>query len=117
MGNVFSCSVFSLGKKYQFRVIAVTKAGESDPSQETKPHLCRYKNLSPAIDKGSGGSRMVKLNRMTTFQIKVRGEPPPTFIWLKDGVKVTASEGVIIDTMEHPDPAEQSTIAILQIQR
>ena len=106
-----------MGKKYQFRVIAVTKAGESDPSQETKPHLCRYKNLSPTIDKGSGGSRMVKLNRMTTFQIKVRGEPAPTFTWLKDGAKVTTSEGIIIETMEHPDPAEQSTIAILQIQR
>lgn len=117
MSLCLTISVFSLGKKYQFRVIAVTKAGESDPSQETKPHLCRYKNLCPTIDKGSGGSRMVKLNRMTTFQIKVRGEPPPTFIWLKDGAKVTASEGVIIDTMEHPDPAEQSTIAILQIQR
>ena len=34
----------SLGKWYQFRVVAVNKAGESIPSIETKPHLCRYKN-------------------------------------------------------------------------
>ena len=34
----------SLGKWYQFRVLAVNKAGESPPSLETKPHLCRYKN-------------------------------------------------------------------------
>ena len=40
----------SLGKEYQFRVIAVSKAGESLPSVETKPHLCRYKNLEPLID-------------------------------------------------------------------
>ena len=77
-----------MGKKYQFRVVAVTKAGESDPSQETKPHLCRYKNLSPCIDQGSGGSKMVKLNRMATFQIKVRGEPRATFSWLKEGQKL-----------------------------
>ena len=32
----------SEGKWYQFRVIAVNKAGESDPSPETKPHLCRH---------------------------------------------------------------------------
>ena len=32
----------SLGKKYCFRVLAVSKAGESSPSKETKPHLCRY---------------------------------------------------------------------------
>ena len=106
-----------MGKKYQFRVIAVTKAGESDPSQETKPHLCRYKNLSPCIDKGSGGSRMVKLNRMVTFQIKVRGEPAPTFTWMKDGQKLSSSEGMMIWSVEHPDPAEQSTIATLQIMR
>ena len=34
----------SEGKWYQFRVIAVNKAGESWPSFETKPHLCRHKN-------------------------------------------------------------------------
>ena len=34
----------SEGKWYQFRVIAVNKAGESWPSVETKPHLCRHKN-------------------------------------------------------------------------
>ena len=107
----------SLGKKYQFRVIAVTKAGESEPSQETKPHLCRYKNLSPCIDKGAGGSKMVKLNRMATFQLKVRGEPPPAFTWLKEGAKVTAAEGLVISQSEHPDPAEQSTIVTLQIAR
>ena len=34
----------SEGKWYQFRVVAVNKAGESWPSFETKPHLCRHKN-------------------------------------------------------------------------
>ena len=34
----------SEGKWYQFRVVAVNKAGESWPSCETKPHLCRHKN-------------------------------------------------------------------------
>jgi len=107
----------SLGKKYQFRVVAVTKAGESDPSQETKPHLCRYKNLSPCIDQGSGGSKMVKLNRMATFQIKVRGEPRATFSWLKEGQKLSSSEGIVMTVSEHPDPAEQSSVVMLQIVR
>lgn len=37
-------SGLSEGKWYQFRVIAANKAGESSPSAETKPHLCRHKN-------------------------------------------------------------------------
>ena len=38
--------------KYSLTSIS-NQAGDSDPSQETKPHLCRYKNLAPGIDKVS----------------------------------------------------------------
>jgi len=72
----------SEGKWYQFRVIAVNKAGESDPSPETKPHLCRHKNLSPSIDKGQAGSKTVRVGRTAFWQIRCRGEPPPTFTWV-----------------------------------
>jgi len=71
----------SEGKWYQFRVIAVNKAGESEPSPHTRPHLCRHKNLSPSIDKGQAGSKTVKTNRTAIWQIKCKGEPPPTFVW------------------------------------
>lgn len=71
----------SEGKWYQFRVIAVNKAGESDPSPHTRPHLCRHKNLAPSIDKGQAGSKTVRTKRSAIWQIKCRGEPPPTFTW------------------------------------
>ncbi len=108
----------SLGKRYMFRVIAVTKAGESEPSRETKPHLCRYKNLSPSIDPGSGGSKTVKVNRLTCFQVKVKGEPVPSFTWRKNGKKVAASpngEPISITVVENPQ--EQTAVAIFQILR
>jgi hypothetical protein len=71
----------SEGKWYQFRVIAVNKAGESDPSPQTRPHLCRHKNLAPSIDKGQAGSKTVRTNRTAIWQIRCKGEPPPTFTW------------------------------------
>merc|ERR1711963_94263 len=71
----------SEGKWYQFRVIAVNKAGESDPSPETKPHLCRHKNLAPSIDKGQAGSKTVRATGTAFWQIRCKGEPPPVFTW------------------------------------
>lgn len=105
----------SLGKRYTFRVIAVSKAGESEPSRETKPHLCRYKNLAPSIDKGSGGSKTVKVNRLTCFQIKVKGEPAPTFYWRKNGQKLEPADGLTLSVSSNPE--EQSSVATLQILR
>lgn len=101
----------SEGKWYQFRVVAVNKAGESWPSFETKPHLCRHKNLAPTIDKGAGGSKSVKVNRLTCWRINVKGEPPPTFTWQKDGQPVKSNEKYLVETIEYQGGAT----AILQI--
>jgi hypothetical protein len=80
---------------------------------------------------------MVKVNRRTCFQVaqllpglwpaleittclqlKVKGEPAPTFTWLKEGKPVDAPEGTVLRTVtEHPDPAEQSNIVSLQLLR
>ncbi|QQP56543.1 Uncharacterized protein FKW44_001237 [Caligus rogercresseyi] len=82
----------SEGKWYQFRIIAVNKAGESVPSFETKPHLCRHKNLSPSIDKGSSSSKTIKVNRTAIWQIKLT--------WFKNGIPVPSTEEVLISRDE-----------------
>ena len=118
----------SEGKWYQFRIVAVNKAGESWPSYETKPHLARHKNcnflpifcfrvdsflvsVAPTIDKGAGGSKSVKVNRMTVWRINVKGEPPPQFSWWKDGKQIVNSEEYQIEMEEY----QGGSTAILQI--
>ena len=44
-----------------------------------------YVSVAPTIDKGAGGSKSVKVNRMTVWRINVKGEPPPAFSWWKVG--------------------------------
>jgi len=101
----------SEGKWYQFRIVAVNKAGESWPSYETKPHLARHKNLAPTIDKGAGGSKSVKVNRMTVWRINVKGEPPPSFSWWKDGKKIETNDEFSVEFEEY----QGGSTAILQI--
>ena len=120
--NIFSLS----GKWYQFRIVAVNKAGESWPSYETKPHLARHKNcessrfffyfnfiisVAPTIDKGAGGSKSVKVNRMTVWRINVKGEPPPTFSWWKDGKQIVSNDEFQVECEEY----QGGSTAILQI--
>ncbi|XP_059094392.1 twitchin-like [Tigriopus californicus] len=103
----------SEGKWYQFRVLAANKAGESSPSAETKPHLCRHKNLRPMIDKGAAGSKSVRVHRSAIWHIKVKGEPPPQFSWFKGGQRLHNSDEYIIATDEYQGGAT----AMLQVFR
>eukprot|EP00095_Tigriopus_kingsejongensis_P009301 maker-scaffold175_size286436-snap-gene-1.53 protein:Tk09301 transcript:maker-scaffold175_size286436-snap-gene-1.53-mRNA-1 annotation:"low quality protein: twitchin-like" len=103
----------SEGKWYQFRVVAANKAGDSPPSSETKPHLCRHKNLRPCIDKGAAGSKSVRVHRSAIWHIKVKGEPPPQFSWYKNGNKLINSDEFVIATDEYQGGAT----AMLQVFR
>merc|ERR1712241_1503203 len=103
----------SEGKWYQFRVIAVNKAGESDPSPHTRPHLCRHKNLSPSIDKGQAGSKTVRTNRTAIWQIKCRGEPPPTFIWTHPRLgDLSSNEEFTVQREEYQGGSVTTTLVI-----
>ena len=48
--------------------------------------------MTPCIDKSNAGSKTVKTNRSAIWHIKVKGEPPPTFSWYKDGKKLNEGD-------------------------
>ena len=68
-------------------------------------------SVAPTIDKGAGGSKSVKVNRMTVWRINVKGEPPPQFSWWKDGKKIETNDDYQVEFQEY----QGGSTAILQI--
>ncbi|GLH11531.1 Titin, partial [Gryllus bimaculatus] len=93
-GNVLEAKVPELKERaeYQFRVIAVNKAGPSPASDPTKSHLVKHKALKPRIDRTNLKPIVIRAGKSVKYDVNVRGEPPPEITWqLQD--KEVKSEG------------------------
>ncbi|ODM93780.1 Twitchin [Orchesella cincta] len=102
-GNVCQGTVLKLeeGNKYEFRVRAVNKAGPGDPSESSKPHLCKARYLAPKIDRTNLVSTVVKVGAQVYLDIDVRGEPPPKITWTFNGKEVEQTDHLRIDNIDY----------------
>jgi hypothetical protein len=92
------------GQEYQFRIIAVNKAGKSEPSHPSRPKLAKETDLLPYIDAKSMRDCTVEAKERLKFDVAVFGEPPPEVTWYK-GEETVAELGdrniVVMDTDSH----------------
>jgi predicted phage tail protein len=82
-GNITEGKVVDLKERteVQFRIIAVNKAGPSEPSDATKIHVVKYRRLKPYIDRTNLDMVTIKKGKQLKLDVNVRGEPPPTITW------------------------------------
>ncbi|RWS24197.1 twitchin-like protein, partial [Leptotrombidium deliense] len=89
------------GQTYQFRVIAVNKAGPGEPSQPTKPHLAKERNLAPRINRDNLQPITVRAGNTARLDVEVSGEPPPKITWTFAGKPLESGKDLKIENEDY----------------
>lgn len=90
------------GTQYEFRVRAVNKQGESEPSESTKPIIAKCRFVKPFIIGDQLKPIIIKKGQQIKYDIRYGGEPEPEVKWEKDGKEIVpdSAERITIDKLE-----------------
>lgn len=69
------------GNEYQFRVIAVNKAGQSRPSDASKNFVAKPRFLAPKIDRRHLRDATLSAGSTLKLEAAITGEPAPAVEW------------------------------------
>jgi len=70
------------GTQYEFRIRAVNKAGPGEPSDATKPIICKSRFVKPYIIGDDLKPLVIKRGQVIKYDIKYGGEPEPEVVWM-----------------------------------
>ncbi|GAA49620.1 twitchin [Clonorchis sinensis] len=87
-------------EEYEFRVVAVNKAGKSEPSETTKPMIAKPRLLKPFIIKTNIKPIKVKVGEPVTLDLTYRGEPDPEATWSIASKVLETTENIKLEFKE-----------------
>lgn len=88
------------GQDYEFRIIAVNTAGQSEPSEPSDIVTCKERYLAPKIKTPLHEIR-IKAGLIFHVDIDFIGEPTPEVIWTNGGKPIVTNERTTITSIGH----------------
>merc|ERR1739842_34028 len=82
----------------EFRIKAVNKAGNGDPSDSTLPHTARSRFKKPRIDRTNVKDVVIKVGTQYLFDIDIIGEPKPSNVWMCNDKEVVTEGQMRVDS-------------------
>ncbi|CAF0846330.1 unnamed protein product [Brachionus calyciflorus] len=82
----------SEGKEYEFRVIALNKAGPGEPSEVSRSQIAKPRFVAPRIDKLSLKPVTVKAGQTINVEANFIAEPQPTGAWSIEGKEIVQDD-------------------------
>ncbi|CAH1103156.1 unnamed protein product [Psylliodes chrysocephalus] len=89
------------GHEYEFRIVAVNKAGPSEPSDPSKPVIAKPRFLAPKIDRKNLGKKVMRTGQLLRLEADVQGEPAPVVVWTLKEQTLRNTDRIKIDNEDY----------------
>ncbi|XP_059095455.1 twitchin-like [Tigriopus californicus] len=97
--------------EYEFRVVAINRAGESEHSKTSKPMVAKERFVKPKIDRSTLGDKSILAGQALRLTANTVGEPPAQISWWSpSGAKYEDSEVVEVQASSN-----MSTLVLKQV--
>lgn len=84
------------GHEYDFRIVAVNKAGESEPSEPSETVITKPRRLAPHIDRRTLNKQVIRSGQTLRLEAEVQGEPAPQVTWFRKEEQLVTYERLTI---------------------
>lgn len=89
------------GHEYEFRIVAVNRAGPSEPSDISKSVVAKPRFLKPYIVRKTLQKKVLRSGQLLHIEAAVKAEPPAKVTWTYNDEVLKTTERIIIENEDY----------------